>query len=189
MYKCLSKNVFEDQEGYRIVPLRREDIEIIRIWRNEQQDLLRQKGTITTQDQVNYFNSQVAPAFEFLQPKQILFSFLYKNVCIGYGGLTHCDWEDGRAEVAFLIDPQRTLDFLSYQRDFHHFLFLLCEATFNSLNFHRLFTETFAFRHEHINVLESFGFQREGILRDHIFKKQQWFDSYIHGLLRDEAPV
>jgi RimJ/RimL family protein N-acetyltransferase len=186
MYKCLNKKDFKDQDGYQLITIRQEDVELIRLWRNAQMDILRQKVEISPEEQQNYFQKVIIPTFSEEQPKQILFSFLLHDECIGYGGGTNIDWDSRRAEVSFLVNPARAANLDCYAQDFTHFLDLLCQVAFEELHLHRLFTETFSFRVEHMYILEKFGFQREGILREHIYKRHQWDDSVMHGLLSGE---
>jgi RimJ/RimL family protein N-acetyltransferase len=183
IYKCLKENSFKDNEEYQIIAIRQEDVESIRLWRNAQIDVLRQKAFITFEDQQHYFQKHVWPTFAQERPTQILFSFLLGDTCIGYGGFTYLDWENSRSEVSFLVDPTRAQDSIIYPKDFTHFLKLLCFVAFEHLHLHRLFTETFAFRHSTLHVLEKLGFQQEGILREHIYKHGQWVNSIMHGLL------
>ena len=42
--------------NYSITPLRKCDIQKIRIWRNDQMNILRQTTTLTPQNQLNYYN-------------------------------------------------------------------------------------------------------------------------------------
>lgn len=175
-------------DNYQLVPIRQEDVESIRLWRNAQIDILRQNKPITSDEQQSYFEKVIWPLFKEKHPKQLLFSFLFDGICIGYGGLTNIDWEMRRAEISFLVNPERitVTDPSQYRSDFTHFLKLICQLAFNTLHLHRLYTETFAFRKSHIAILESCGFKHEGILREHIYKKNSWFDSIMHGLLAKE---
>jgi RimJ/RimL family protein N-acetyltransferase len=186
MYRCLESWVEQEKEGYRLVVIRAEDVEPIRQWRNAQQDVLRQKTTISSDKQQNYFKTHIWPSFQEKQPKQILFSFLLNAQCIGYGGLTAIDWENQRAEISFLLNPDRLPIEKEYAKDFSHFLDLLRQVAFEQLNFHRLYAETFTFRTNHMKVLESQGFKLEGSLREHVYKKERWWDSMIHGQLKPE---
>ena len=186
MYQCLAKSDFADSEGYRIIPIREEDGELIRLWRNAQMHVLRQIKLVSASEQQLYFQQVILPSFAHPQPKQILFSFFLKETLIGYGGVTNLDWVALRAEVSFLVDPCRIENRAGYASDFTHYLNLLCQAAFKELQLHRLFTETFAFRKEHIAILENFGFIKEGALREHVFKRNQWVDSIMHGLLAEE---
>jgi len=186
MYKCLAKNQFKDADGYELVPLREGDIESIRLWRNEQIEILRQKVKITAEEQKRYFQEVIVPTFEVEKPPQILFSFLHNDRCIGYGGLTHLDWENARAEVSFIVATAHTANDALYEKEFTHFLRLLFLVAFEVLSLHRLYTETFAFRKSHMAILEKNGFKSEGTLREHVNKKGSWHDSILHGLLKGE---
>ncbi len=187
IYQCLKKCDFKDRDGYQLVVIRRGDLESIRLWRNAQTDVLRQLTPITQEQQRLYFERVIEPAFGLTEPKQLLFSFLFQQHCIGYGGLTNIDWEARRAEVSFLVDPNRVEDRELYHADFSHFLNLLSDIAFKEVKLHRLFTETFAFRKEHMQILEKCGFKKEGVLRDHVYKRQEWVDSIMHGLLEGEV--
>lgn len=186
MYQCLAQASFEDSEGYQLIPIRLEDSEKIRLWRNAQMDVLRQKHPLSEQEQQMYFQTAIVPGFKEQYPRQILFSYLYQQTLIGYGGLVYIDWESKRAEVSFLLDSVRAKQEPQYKQDFIHYLALLDRVAFGHLHFHRLFTETFAFRQEHMRILEQAGYQLEGILREHIYKKEHWHDAFFHGKLARE---
>lgn len=180
-YLCLPCQRF-DMEEYSLISIREQDMESIRQWRNAQILILRQQIPISALQQQIYYQEQIRPSLEQEQPKQILFSFLMHDRLIGYGGLTYIDWIARRGEVSFLLNPE--ID--GYADQFFNFLGILTRIAFKTLKFHRLFAETFAFRSEHITVLELAGFILEGRLRDHIFKEGRWHDSLIHGLLEKE---
>lgn len=182
-YSVLKKDHWSDAQGYQIIPIRPEDIEAIRQWRNEQIEVLRQKKSITEEEQKAYFDTIIWPSFKQKEPRQILFSILYMKRLIGYGGLTTIDWEAKKAEISFLVNPERVKDDDLYQRDYLHFLRLLSQVAFDDLQFHRLFAETYDFRKKHIEILEAYGFKKEGTLRDHTYKKGRWHHSIMHGLL------
>lgn len=184
-YRCLTRQIY--QKGvYEITPIRQEDIRPIKEWRNAQIEILRQAAPLTDAEQERYWSQVLVPSFDEKHPKQILFSFLKEGECIGYGGLTHIDWEVGRAEVSFLLDPSRTQQPEHYQREFVLFLELLKECAFKTLRFHRLFAETFHVRPVHVRTLEFSGFRLEGILKDHVKVNGKHCDSLIHGLLNEE---
>ena len=171
-------------EAYRLIPIRYEDREPIRTWRNAQLQVLRQVEPLTTEQQDIYFQRVVLPQFEQEQPKQLLFSLLYDNELIAYGGLVHISWCDSRAEVSFLIDPLRTAEPATYRNDFRAYLRLLGQVAFTSLKFNRLFTETYDIRPAHVAILEEAGFRLEGRLRQHVQLKPGTFaDSLMHGQL------
>lgn len=187
MYKCLPKERYEDAEGYSLVPLREEDMESIRVWRNAQIDILRQQKPITSEEQKKYFQEVIQPTFGMEKPPQILFSYFFGKLLIGYGGLTHIDWISRRSEISFLLDPPRNFYPKKFQEDFRHFLAMILKISFKELDLHRLYTETYAFRSDIMLPLEEAGFRLEGRMREHVFKRGGYVDSLIHGILPKEV--
>ncbi len=182
-YKCLKKNIYES-EGYVIVPLREEDIYLIMKWRNEQIKVLRQKQPITVEMQQKYYNEVIKPTFTEQYPDQILFSYLYDNKCIGYGGLVHINWQDMRGELSFLVDTERIKNNKLYEKDFTVYLALIKEIAFDDLLFNKLHGETYDIRPLHIKILEDNGFISEGRLKKHIYIDGVFVDALIHGFLK-----
>ncbi|GAB3865086.1 hypothetical protein GCM10028824_03440 [Hymenobacter segetis] len=170
--------------AYRLIPIRYEDREPIRAWRNAQLEVLRQAAPLTAEQQDTYFQRIVLPLFEQEKPGQLLFSLLHDSELIAYGGLVHISWLDLRAEVSFLVEPTRAADAATYRQDFLAHLRLLGQVAFEGLKFNRLFTETYDIRPAHIAILEEAGFQLEGRLRQHIQLAPGTFtDSLMHGQL------
>ena len=182
-YRPLTDGIYQ-QGAYRLVPIRYEDREPIRAWRNAQLEVLRQAAPLTAEQQEAYFQQIVLPLFEQEQPEQLLFSLLHDGVLVAYGGLVHISWPDARAEVSFLADPARAADQPTYRRDFFTFLQLLSKVAFENLQFNRLVTETYDIRPAHVAIMEEAGFRREGRLRQHVRLTTGIFtDSLVHGLL------
>lgn len=184
MYRCLSRQAFS-QGSYQILSLRKEDIFLIKDWRNEQIDVLRQKSPLTDDDQLDYYNNVIHNTFEQRQPTMILFSYLEGGKCIGYGGLTNIVWEHQRAEISFLIETSRVGNDELYERDFFNFLQLMKQVALADLGLNRLFTETFDIRPFHISILEKSGFRLEGRLKQHVKIAGQFVDSLMHGYLKE----
>jgi RimJ/RimL family protein N-acetyltransferase len=183
-YKCLNTNVFESGD-YKIIPVRKKDIMMIKDWRNKQIKILRQKKPITAKMQKEYFDNIIFQSNDADRPVQILFSFLLKDKLIGYGGLVYINWEDKRGEVSFLLNPLRLKDPVQYEKDFSIFLNFMKYVAYRELNFNRLYTETFDIRKIHIKVLEKNNFRPEGRLKNHIFINNKFVDSLIHGNLKE----
>jgi len=183
LYKCLGKNIFLFQ-NYSLVPLRKQDIQIIRNWRNEQMRVLRQKKKLTKKDQVDYYEKVIKKIFNKKKPNLILFSFLLENICVGYGGLTNIDWVAKKSEVSFLLDTARLKDKKTYRKDFRVFLNFILDLAFSELKLYKLVTETYDIRPTHVNVLESVGFRLEDRLKHQVFVKGKYVDSLHHGYLR-----
>lgn len=184
-YKCLQNQRFEYNE-FALVPLRDEDILKIRTWRNEQMTVLRQNEYITEEMQLDYFENQVIPNFDAIQPKQVLFSYLKNNKLIGYGGLVHFSWLDKRAEVSFLLDNKLVNDSKIHDFYFENYLYLIQQIAFEDLKLNRLHTEVYDTRQHHVDILEKCGFVLEGKLRNHIYIGNRMVNSLLHGKLKSE---
>lgn len=161
-------------------------MKLIKKWRNEQIEILRQNIPLTDNDQQNYYSKIIKPAIIAEKPKIIIFSFMNKGKCIGYGGLTNIDWFSKRAELSFLAETKRSKNLKLYKRDFYVFLNLIMNVSFNELGLNRVYTETFDIRPFHIKILEKFGFKLEGRMKKHAFVNNSFFDSLIHGYLVDQ---
>jgi RimJ/RimL family protein N-acetyltransferase len=179
-YSCLDVDSVV-QSDRRLVPLRDKDLLSIMTWRNAQLKLLRQREPLTPAKQEDYYKRVVIPSFTEKYPKQMLFSYLHLDELIGYGGLVHISWEDRRAEVSFLVAPERAADSSVYSQDFSLYLSLIKKTAFQHLGFTRLFTETYDIRSHHINILESNGFLFEGRLKAHVWIDAHPVDSLMHG--------
>lgn len=182
-YVALPTQVFRDGQ-YRIEPLRGDDMELIRTWRNDQLDVLRQAEPLSAEQQRLYYERAIEPTFSEQHPRQILFSFLHDDRLLGYGGLTNLDWESERAELAFLADTRSACNLPRYTEEFRRFLGLIQRVAFDALGLHRLFTETYDLRPHHVAVLEASGFIPEGRMRDHVRVGGRFVDSLLHGCLR-----
>ena len=68
------------------------------------------------------------------------------------------------------------------------FLSLIVLVAEAELQLHRLFTETYAFREEHMAILESNGFTKEGTMREHVVIDGLLTDSVIHGIILQDGP-
>ena len=174
------------QSGYSLSTIRKEDIELVRIWRNEQMDGLRQSAPISKDNQVDYFNNFVFNDFTNLTPQQILLRYSFNDDLIGYGGIVHLDWCVKKGEVSFLLEPSRTLEPKSYCEEFAVFLKLIKSLAFKSLGLNKLTTEAYAHRSHHVAAIESAGFTREGILREHAKVDGEWVDAVLSSCLQSE---
>ena len=175
-----------DRDGYKFDLLARADIETLRGFRNAQMEVLRQTRVITQVGQQQWFANHVEPAHAAEKPLQLLIGIHCDAAFIGYGGLTNLNWDAGRAEVSFLVDPERAADPDVYRRDMTAFLAFLADWSFGTLGLHRLFAETYVFRDFHISLLEGAGYRLEGRLRQHVMTPDGLGDSLVHGLLASE---
>jgi RimJ/RimL family protein N-acetyltransferase len=173
----------------RYRPIRTDDLDHLMRWRNDQQDVLRQQQPLTPEHQRRWYDDVVAPSYEAAQPPAMLVVVEFDGRPIGYGGLTNIEWVSRRGELSFLAATERAADEDIYREDFAEFLGWVFATAFDELDFHRLFTETWAIRTVHIEVLERAGMVREGTMRQHVVKDGTIYDALLHGVLRTDPRI
>ena len=178
-YSFLKKKSYM-YNNYQIVPLRFTDIQIIKNWRNEQLDFLRQKSIISETEQIEYYENNIKKSFNAHNPEQILFSFLMNERCIGYGGLVHIDWKNKKAELSFLNGTERVVNNVTFENDFKNFLVLIFEITFCELEFEKITTEAYDIRKNLIKILEDVGFNFEKKIDSNVIINGVNHDSILH---------
>jgi len=167
-------------KNYTIVPLRNEDIFQIKKWRNEQINILRQEKILTDAEQKIFFQKLTENSFYVEKPKEILFSFLYDDICIGYGGLVYIDWNEGTGEISFINETKRSSDNTTYYNDFTNFISLLFEILLSELKFNKLTTETYGIRKNTLKILPEIGFKLKNIKKNSILINNKKYDSFFH---------
>lgn len=170
-----------DDRTYR--PIGESDLAELMRWRNEQQVVLRQQEELTPANQEKWYSAVVEPSYQQSRPSSLQVIGLSGNTRMSYGGLTNIEWTSRRAELSFLVATELTQSLESYTAEFRRFLDWTASFSFDELGFNRIFTETWDFRNEHIEILESFGFVLEGRLRHHVAKEGRTHDALLHGLL------
>jgi len=165
-------------------PLSKEDLSLIKDWRNSQIEILRQWKPLLDWDQENWYRVVSE------DDHQVIFS-IKEHDCdniktIGYCGITNIDYINRRGEISFLVNPSRADNVDLYRLDFFAALNYLCKYGFDELNLHKLFTETFDLRIDHIDILEEFGMHRDGIIREHQYIKGKYHNSIVHSILQSE---
>lgn len=181
-YTCLKQQTFSIGD-YSLVPLRYEDRFLIMKWRNEQIYHLRQAHPLTEDDQQRYFDNVVAKLYDNPKPDQILFSYLEKGECIGYGGLVHINWNDRNAEISFIMDTQ--LEAEHFTEHWGNYLTMLKQVAFNDLYLHKIYTFAFDLRPHLYVMLEANGFKREATLKEHCLFNGEYKDVVFHSLWND----
>ena len=177
-YKVLkNKNIFS-KDDFSIVPIRFKDRYKIMRWRNQQLYHLRQNTKLTKKDQDNYFLNVIRTQFDEKSPNQILFSFLEKEVCIGYGGLVHINWIDKNAEISFVINSDLEKDF--FELYWGVYLNLIENISFKILKLNKIYIYAFDIRPNLYSIIESNGFSFEAKLKNHVRIKKEFLDVIIH---------
>lgn len=179
MYKCLQKAEYR-KDDLIFSCLTPADIEPIRVWRNEQIAILRQNTLISPEEQTAYFSTEIFPSYQALEPKQILFSIKRGATLLGYGALTHIDWEKKSAEVSFLLDTRFQETEKPFQDLYRTFISFLFDLAFTELHFQKLTAEVYLFRQGMIALLEEAGFQKITHLKNHVFKRGKMWDAFVY---------
>jgi len=65
-------------------------------------------------------------------------------------------------------------------------MYLSAQYAFTHLNLHRLYLKVFAWNKNARAMYESFGFRKEGTLREHVFRDGRYHDIVVYGILVDE---
>lgn len=186
IYKCLRQQ--ERQLGnYSIVPLRYEDRFLIMKWRNEQIYHLRQARPLTEEDQQRYFDNIVSKLYDNPQPDQILFSYLEKDICIGYGGLVHINWIDRNAEISFIMDT--SLEAEHFAEHWSNYLTMLKAVAFDDLRLHKIYTYAFDLRPHLYTALEANGFVREATLKEHCYFEGKYKNVILHSFINHQYDI
>ncbi len=63
---------------------------------------------------------------------------------------------------------------------------LLVQYSFKELNLHKLYLKVFAFNTRAIRLYERIGFEREGELKDHLFRNGKWHNIIEMALFQDK---
>lgn len=176
-YKCLNIQEFQI-ENRKIAPIRIQDRYDILKWRNEQIYHLRQTELLTKEKQDYYFDNIVSKLFEQEKPNQILFSYIENEVCIGYGGLVHINWIDKNAEISFIMNTELEKDF--FQEHWQSFIQLIEKVAFVNLKLHKLSTYAYDLRPKLYYILDSLGYKKEAVLKEHCLFENKFIDVIIH---------
>ena len=136
---------------------------------------------MTLKDQDKYFNKKISLEFGKEKPNQILFSYLKDDKCIGYGGLVHINWNDGKAEISFIM--KTSLEHLEFHSHWTTFLSLIKKVAFDELNLMSIYTYAYDLRPLLYPTLEKNGFNLKTHLKDEIEIEKKKIDVFIHELI------
>ena len=181
-YKALNKQIYTIGD-YSIMPIRYEDRLKIMKWRNEQIFHLSQKELLTKESQEKYFAEVIPNLFIRKHPDQLLFSFLNKKTCIGYGGLVKINWSDKNAEISFLMNTK--LEKINFEKYWMIFLELIERIAFEDINLHKIYTFAFDLRPQLYEVLKNTNYIEEARLKEHCLFQNNYIDILIHSKTND----
>jgi RimJ/RimL family protein N-acetyltransferase len=169
-------------EDYQIKHISFNDIETIRLWRNQSIKYLRQNKKISKNNQIKYFKNYVKKQTNLKKPKDIIFLFKKNSLLVGYGGLVHISWENKNAELSFLLNPKITNKKI-YKIYFTKYINLVLNLSFKICKLKKIYTYTFGYRKINTNLLKENGFGYEGLLKKHVFKNKKFNDIIIQSII------
>ena len=184
-YKCLPRKIYKI-ENHTIEAVQPEHIEHIRLWRNQQMDVLRQSKPISKEEQIAYYKKHVWPEMKKNNPDKILLSLKFDGELQGYGGLVNISWENLRGEISFLLDTRIANTKKDYDELFPFFLLIIKNIAFHDLTLFRIYGELFAIRPKYAKAFENAGFTLEGVLRAQSRLNSKPINSLIYGILNEK---
>lgn len=103
----------------------------------------------------------------------------FEGSLVGRCGIIRLDWKNSLAEVAIMIGaPYRGRGYGKEAME------LLCGFCFDEMNLHKLKVSVFAFNEAAIRCYEHCGFDREGLLKNEIFRNGKYQDVVVMGKTR-----
>lgn len=157
-----------------------EDMPLLSEWRNnpDNRKFYREFEEKNLEDQIEWFHQVMNKDktwFHFcVRPKN-------KNKNIGIVMLNHIHWVNGTGEFGITIGDQEYQG-KGYGKDA---LLTLLQYGFSELNLNRIWCEVYS-NNPAIGMYKSIGFKEEGKLRSHVFKNNQYHDTFILGMLKEE---
>jgi len=124
--------------------------------------------------------------FENITANKDTYSFAIETLAeskyIGGCGINKVDWKNSVATVGIFIGDK---DYWSkgYGTDAMR---VLVSFIFNEMNINKVKLNVYSFNPRAIKSYEKCGFIKEGVLRQEIFRKGQYHDEFVMGLLREE---
>ncbi len=164
----------------RLRALEREDIPRFVKWFNdpEVREHLAMYRPLSLAQEEKWFERHA----EWNPAEQIFAIETLEGVHIGNVGLHKLDWKDRHTELGIVIGEKKYWD-QGYGTD--AILTLLAYA-FETLNLHRVFLRVDADNLRGVRCYEKCGFQREGTLREIVFRDGGYRDQYLMSILCSE---
>jgi RimJ/RimL family protein N-acetyltransferase len=155
---------------YKLRQLEREDLEIVKNWRNENVLCLRQFKLINELDQDNFYNEN-KDIYVVVTEVNELFDF--DRLC-GMLGLTYIDWKNRSAEVSIITEDYSNIE------KFSSSIYQFIRYAFLELGFNRLYNEVYKFDSAKKELWKSLNWTKEAILKESVFHNGKFCDSHIY---------
>ena len=165
-----------------LTAVEKNDLNQLKHWRNNPnfRKYFREYRELNDEMQNNWFDK-----FVVNDKNTIMFSIrdITNQQLLGCCGLCYINWVHRHADLSFYIGKDNL-----YVDDIYALeaVDLLIKYGFNELGLNKIWTEIYEFDKMKINLLQKYGFKRDGQLRENYFYDGKWWDSIIFCLLRRE---
>ena len=172
-------NARVDGDNIYLETLSEDHLETLLQWRNNPDNQLayREYRVLTMEDQYRWFKqimSDNTSCHFVIKPYEL-------DEIIGTVSLTHIHPAYNSAEFGIII-ADNNFRGSGYGLDS---LQTIIKYGFEELNLNRIWCEVFQ-NNQAINLYTKLGFKQEGVIRQSVYKNNQYLDSYILSMLRDE---
>lgn len=155
------------------------DLELLRDWRNIQDFRVnfREHRELSMENQKKWFDRLLN------SPNDFMFVILDRvtNELIGACGLLYTNWIIRSADFSFYIGKDNLYIDEKYSEDA---VKVLLDYGFNVLNLHKIWMELYEYDVKKLQFFqEKFNFRIDGRLRNNVFAKGKYWDSFIISLL------
>ncbi len=128
-----------------------------------------------------WYNLSEKEVYSGDMPERMTFGILHAGKTVGAAELLNIRWFNHKSEIRFWLLPEVRGKGLAKAA-----LELLMDLAFNTLNFHRLEAEVYAYNPKAQKLVEKLGFRLEGVLREAKYYKGKYHDIIRYGILRQE---
>ena len=152
--------------------------ELVRKWRNSEdvRKYMYIDHTITKEEHDRWLNSLIGKKD---RKTWVVYSDKYP---VGIAQLSYIDFDNKNAEWGVYIGDNHFRGIGLGSR----ILITLINYVFDEIKFNRMHTRVLANNSSALKLYEKLGFQKEGILRKHLYRDGEYLDIVIMGILKEE---
>ncbi len=160
-----------------------EDLRVLMKWRNLEafKKHFREYRELNSDLQEKWYQNKVLN-----DPSTIMLSIrrATDDLLLGCCGLCYINWLHRHADLSLYIGYLESyIDEEGYALEGCRLLF---DYGFFELGLNKVWTEIYEFDQKKRNLLETLGFQVDGVLRENYYYEGRWWNSYVMSLLKKE---
>lgn len=166
-----------------LVPIEREDLELLRTWRNQPnfRKYFREYREISKEMQEKWYEAKVLG-----DPSTIMFAIrrTKDDSLLGCCGLCYINWVHRNADLSLYIGYENAyIDNEGFAKEACQLMFAY---GYDELGLRKIWTEIYEFDTPKFELYTELGFHQDGILRDQYFYEGRFWNSRMLSLLSDE---